>query len=73
MSASTKQFTLFDHLLELRTRLLKAVVAVLVVFCSMIYFANDIYEYGVIAIARNNAGRRTNDCNRCSVFIFRPF
>ena len=45
MSSSTKQFTLFDHLLELRTRLLKAVVAVLVVFCSMIYFANDIYEY----------------------------
>ncbi|MCO4799198.1 MAG: twin-arginine translocase subunit TatC [Colwelliaceae bacterium] len=45
MSSSTKQYTLFDHLLELRSRLLKAVLAVLVVFCSMIYFANDIYEY----------------------------
>lgn len=41
----TKQYTLFDHLLELRSRLLKAVLAVLIVFCSMIYFANDIYEY----------------------------
>ncbi len=45
MSSSTKQHTLFDHLLELRTRLLHSVLAVLVVFCSMIYFANDIYEY----------------------------
>ncbi len=45
MSAPSKQYTLFDHLLELRSRLLHAVLAVLVVFCSMIYFANDIYEY----------------------------
>lgn len=44
MTEST-QYTLFDHLLELRSRLLKAVLAVLIVFCSMIYFANDIYEY----------------------------
>ena len=41
----TQQYTLFDHLLELRSRLLKAVLSVLVIFCSMIYFANDIYEY----------------------------
>lgn len=45
MSSSTKQYTLFDHLLELRTRLLHSVLAVLIVFCAMIYFANDIYEY----------------------------
>lgn len=37
--------TLFDHLLELRSCLLKAVLSILIVFCSMIYFANDIYEY----------------------------
>lgn len=40
-----KNYTLFDHLLELRTRLLHAVVGVLVVFCSLIYFAQDIYQY----------------------------
>ncbi len=45
MSSSTKQYVLFDHLLELRARLLKAVLSVLVVFCSMFYFTNDIYEY----------------------------
>ena len=38
-------YTLFDHLLELRSMLLKAVVGVLVVFCCLIYFAQDIYHY----------------------------
>ena len=41
----TTNYTLFDHLLELRTRLLRAVLGVLVVFCSLIYFAQDIYQY----------------------------
>lgn len=46
MSSTVKQnHTLFDHLLELRTRLLHAVLAVLVVFCSLIYFTQDIYQY----------------------------
>jgi sec-independent protein translocase protein TatC len=46
MSSALKQnHTLFDHLLELRTRLLHAVLGVLVVFCSLIYFAQDIYQY----------------------------
>lgn len=42
---SEQPHTLFGHLLELRTRLLKAVVGALVVFCSLIYFAQDIYQY----------------------------
>ncbi|WP_440875064.1 twin-arginine translocase subunit TatC [Thalassotalea sp. PLHSN55] len=46
MTAEVKTtYTLFDHLLELRTRLLHAVVGVLVVFCCLIYFAQDIYQY----------------------------
>lgn len=46
MSSGAKQnYTLFDHLLELRTRLLHAIMGVLVVFCCMIYFAQDIYQY----------------------------
>ena len=40
-----KAATLFDHLLELRTRLLRAVLGVIVVFCSLVYFAQDIYQY----------------------------
>jgi len=38
-------YTLFDHLLELRSRLLNVVVGVLIVFFCLFYFANDIYEY----------------------------
>lgn len=44
-TAPTKEYTLFDHLLELRSRLLHAVLGVLIVFCALFYFANDIYEY----------------------------
>lgn len=44
-SASDKNVTLFDHLLELRTRLLHAVLGVLLVFCCLAYFAQDIYQY----------------------------
>lgn len=36
--------TLIGHLVELRNRLLKSILAILVVFLSLIYFANDIYE-----------------------------
>ena len=36
--------TLIGHLVELRNRLMKSLLAILVVFLSLIYFANDIYE-----------------------------
>ena len=45
MTASNDHQSLFDHLLELRSRLLKSVVATLIVLCSLIYFAQDIYQY----------------------------
>ena len=37
--------SLIGHLLELRQRLLRIVIAILVVFVCMAYFANDIYEF----------------------------
>ncbi len=37
--------SLFDHLLELRNRLLRSILGVLVVFCCLAYFAQDIYQY----------------------------
>lgn len=36
---------LISHLLELRNRLLRALIAVLVVFLGLIYFSGDIYEF----------------------------
>ncbi len=35
---------LISHLIELRNRLLKAVICVLIVFCAIVYWANDIYS-----------------------------
>ncbi len=37
--------SLFDHLLELRNRLLRSVLGVMIVFCCLVYFAQDIYQY----------------------------
>lgn len=34
---------LISHLVELRNRLLKAIICILVVFCALVYWANDIY------------------------------
>ena len=45
MNQSQANYTLFDHLIELRSRLLRAIVSVLIVFCSLVYFAQDIYQY----------------------------
>ena len=43
--ASDKELTIVDHLVELRNRILKCVIVLLVVFLSLIYFANDIYTF----------------------------
>ena len=48
MSASPdkqSELPFISHLLELRDRLLRVVMAVLVVFLALIYFANDIYTF----------------------------
>ncbi|XWY19397.1 twin-arginine translocase subunit TatC [Bisgaard Taxon 45] len=36
---------LISHLMELRDRLLRAIIFVAVVFCALVYFANDIYHF----------------------------
>jgi len=40
-----KELTLIDHLIELRDRILKSLVAVVILFLALFYFANDIYNY----------------------------
>lgn len=40
---TTNQLPIVEHLIELRQRLIRAVVATLVVFAALAYFANDIY------------------------------
>ncbi|MCW3172837.1 twin-arginine translocase subunit TatC [Shewanella subflava] len=41
----SQQQPLISHLLELRTKLLKAIGSVLLVFIATVYWANDIYHY----------------------------
>ena len=41
---------LFSHLIELRDRILRIVAIVLVIFLSLVYFANDIYHYLAIPL-----------------------
>jgi len=40
---TTKDMPLIAHLLELRDRILRSLLAILLVFLSLIYFANDLY------------------------------
>lgn len=40
-----KSVPLITHLIELRSRLLRAVVAILLIFLSLVYFANDLYHW----------------------------
>ncbi|WNC68331.1 twin-arginine translocase subunit TatC [Thalassotalea nanhaiensis] len=43
--ANTGASSLFEHLLELRSRLLAIVLSILLIFISLAYFAQDIYQY----------------------------
>lgn len=45
MSTVEQTQPLISHLLELRNRLLKAILAVLIVFVGLIYFSGEIYEF----------------------------
>jgi len=44
-AAIDKEQPLVEHLLELRSCLLRSITAVLIVFLALIYFANDIYTF----------------------------
>ncbi|GAM63892.1 twin-arginine translocation protein tatC [Vibrio ishigakensis] len=45
MSSVDSNQPLISHLIELRTRLLRSISAVLVIFIGLIYFSNHIYEF----------------------------
>jgi len=45
MTENTKQQDFIDHLSELRSKLLKSVIFILVAFLGLVYFSNSIYEF----------------------------
>ncbi len=44
-SVEASSMGLMSHLIELRDRLLRVIIAILVIFLSLFYWANDIYSY----------------------------
>lgn len=44
MSSVEDSQPLISHLIELRNRLLKSIICILIVFCALVFFANDIYR-----------------------------
>ncbi|MCH1930180.1 twin-arginine translocase subunit TatC [Shewanella sp. A25] len=49
----SQQQPLISHLLELRSKLLKAIASVLLVFICSVYWANDIYHYMAIPLMQS--------------------
>ena len=43
-TSGDKEQPLFQHLLELRARIIRSTVAIFAVFAVLFYFASDIYE-----------------------------
>ncbi len=49
----SQQQPLISHLLELRNKLLRAIGSVLLVFITIVYWANDIYHYIALPLMRS--------------------
>ena len=47
-----KELTLIDHLIELRDRILKSIIAIILFFLCLFYFSNEIYTYVVDPLLR---------------------
>ena len=60
-----------SHLVELRTRLLRALAAVLLIFLSLCYFATDLYHLLALPLIRPNAARFGNDRDRGGLSLLR--
>lgn len=63
---------LISHLIELRNRLLKAVVCVLIVFCCLVYWANDIYTLLATPLTENLPAGATMIATNVATPFFTP-
>ncbi len=53
------ELTIVDHLIELRDRIIKSLMAILILFLSLFYFSNDIYTFvatPLISVLPENMG-----------------
>ena len=68
-SEQTKAGSLMSHLVELRDRVVRMVLAVLVLFLGMFYWANDIYVYLAEPLTRH----LPEDANMIAIDVASPF
>ena len=67
------ELPLVAHLIELRDRLLRVVTTVMVLFLSMIYFANDLYEMLAAPLMAHLPGDSTMIATDVASPFFTPF
>ncbi|VDZ91168.1 Sec-independent protein translocase subunit TatC [Lelliottia amnigena] len=61
---------LIAHLIELRKRLLNCIIAVLLIFLCLVYFANDIYQIVSAPLIKQMPLGATMICDRCGLAVF---
>lgn len=69
MSSVDESQPLISHLVELRNRLLRSIVCVLIVFLCLVYFANDIY----LVISEPLVNELPNGATMIATNIISPF
>jgi sec-independent protein translocase protein TatC len=69
----SQQLPLISHLLELRTKLLKAIASVLLVFIASVYWANDIYHYVAIPLMESLPENGSMIATDVAAPFFAPF
>jgi len=61
------------HLIELRNRLMKALLSILLIFIALVYFANDIYSFVAAPLIANLPGTATMIATDVTAPFFAPF
>ncbi|MBD55783.1 twin-arginine translocase subunit TatC [uncultured Pseudoalteromonas sp.] len=61
------------HLIELRNRLMKALLSILIIFISLVYFANDIYSFVAAPLIAHLPSSATMIATDVTAPFFAPF
>ncbi|MCG7536041.1 twin-arginine translocase subunit TatC [Pseudoalteromonas sp. OOF1S-7] len=61
------------HLIELRNRLIKALLSILIIFVSLVYFANDIYAFVAAPLVESLPANSTMIATDVTAPFFAPF
>ncbi|MDQ6568785.1 MAG: twin-arginine translocase subunit TatC, partial [Haemophilus parahaemolyticus] len=72
MQEADQSQPLIAHLIELRNRLLRSLVFVLVVFCALVYWANDIYTLLATPLTSNLPAGATMIATNVATPFFTP-